>query len=276
MRSKGLEDRSVDVLRALDKLPKIGADAVASELETAGIEEVGTRGAILLFAESCGGVDDTLTRASELVGEDEQGVAAISRLRSTCEAAIAAGVPAERLQVDLSIARGLDYYTGIIYETFLDALPGIGSVCSGGRYDNLADLFSSQPLPGVGASLGLDRLLAALEELGKLSDLPSTPARVLVAVLDAGHEAAALRVAANLRAAGLPTEVYPAVRNPKHAFKYADRKGFEAVVLAGSQEFEAGCWQIKTLADGQQSQTPDGEVALEVSRRLEPAPLVAS
>ena len=271
----GLADRSVDVLRALDKLPKVGREAVGAELAAAGLDD-SQRTSVLSMAEARGEPVAVLATASELVGEHEAGREAVRRLEETCAAAIAAGVDASQLEVDLSIARGLDYYTGIIYETFLDALPSIGSVCSGGRYDNLADLFSSQPLPGVGASLGLDRLLAALDELGQLDSLPSTPARVLVAILDGGHEADALRIAANLRAATFPTEVYPAVKSPKAIFKYADRKGFDAVVLAGSQEFESGTWQIKTLADGEQTQTPEGQVPVEVARRLEPGPAVTS
>ena len=270
LRSRGLEEKSTDVLRALDKLPKIGAEKVRAELATCEIDDE-TQTAILEFASARGTSAATLDVARRLIGSDEAGLAAVDRLAITCESAMAAGVEPERLEIDLSIARGLDYYTGIIYETFLVALPGIGSVCSGGRYDNLADLFSSQPLPGVGASLGLDRLLAAMEELGQFDDLPSTPARVLVAVLDEGYEANALRVAANLRASALPTEVYAAVKSPKHVFKYADRKGFDAVVLAGTREFETGTWQVKTMSDGQQTEVADGEVGLEVARRLEPA-----
>ena len=269
----GLADRSVDVLRALDKLPKVGKPKVIEELTAAGLSQEQTHG-VLMMAQSQGGVAETLATASALVGGHEAGRAAVDRLLATCEAAVAAGVEPSQLEVDLSIARGLDYYTGIIYETFLDDLPGIGSVCSGGRYDNLADLFSSQPLPGVGASLGLDRLLAALEELGQLDNAPSTPAEVLVAVLDPGHEADALRVAAQLRASSVATEVYPAVKSPKAIFKYADRKGFAAVVLAGSDEFAAGTWQVKTLVDGDQQAVPDGEVGLFVAKRLQPGPAV--
>ena len=292
LEAQGLLERQTDVLRAIDKLPKIGSQAthellLASELtedqaaavlafcgvsQTSGEASTGEAST----SENAGGIAEQLEAARTAVGGHEAGRDAIDRLQATCEAAIAAGVEASRLQIDLSIARGLDYYTGIIYETFLDALPGIGSVCSGGRYDNLADLFSSQPLPGVGASLGLDRLLAALEELGQLDSLPATPAEVLVAVLDPGGEAAALGAAAAIRAASFAVEVYPAVRAPKHVFKYADRKGFRAVVLAGSNELEANTWQVKTLTDGVQTEVAAGQVALEIAQRLEPGPAVAS
>ena len=271
----GVADRSSDALRSLDKFPKVGEAAVRAELDRDGFTAAQSD-AIVSLAGPPVSAEAALASAREMIGDHADGLAAIDRLNATCEAAMSAGVERDRLQVDLSIARGLDYYTGIIYETFLDDLPGIGSVCSGGRYDNLADLFSSQPMPGVGASLGLDRLLAALEELGHLDGAPSTPAQVLVAILDEGHEAKALQAAATLRGAGLPTEVYPAVRNPKHVFKYADRKGFAAVVLAGTREFDAGTWQVKTLADGEQAEVASGELGLAVARRLQPGPAVAS
>src|SRR6185295_2946367 len=127
--------------------------------------------------------DDVLRQLEPLVAGSEKGEAGVARLRELLEGVAAAGVPSARLRLDVSIARGLDYYTGTIFETYLDALPGIGSVCSGGRYDNLAELYTSQPLPGIGASLGLDRLLAAMEELHMLPQA-STPADVFVAYFD--------------------------------------------------------------------------------------------
>ena len=119
-----------------------------------------------------------------------------------------AGIPEERLRLDLSIARGLDYYTGTIYETFLIDLPSIGSVCSGGRYDNLAGLYTKQQLPGVGASLGLDRLLAAMEELNLLPKT-ATPAPVLVVQFVADRLGDYQKMARQLRAEGIGVEVYP-------------------------------------------------------------------
>src|SRR5262249_56060685 len=139
-------------------------------------------------------------------GED-----AIARLRELFAAAATAGIPAERIELDVSIARGLDYYTGTIYETFLTDDPTIGSVCSGGRYDNLAALFTNQKLPGVGASLGVDRLLAALENMGKI-ETASTPAPVLVVFFDQPHLGEYLRIGRVLRAAGINAEVFPGAR----------------------------------------------------------------
>ena len=160
-----------------------------------------------------------------------------------------AGIPAERLALDLSIARGLDYYTGTIYETFLSDLPGIGSVCSGGRYDNLAGLFTSQKLPGVGASLGLDRLLAAMEELGTISTA-STAAPVIVLLFDPAHTGDYLRIARRLRSAGIETEVSCDPRGIGKQLGYASKKGFRAALIAGETEFAQGTWQVKDLTGG--------------------------
>src|SRR5262249_2784726 len=141
---------------------------------------------------------------------NERAAEGIARLRELLAVAQAAGVPDGRVRIDLSICRGLDYYTGTIYETFLSDLPGIGSVCSGGRADNLASKYTKQVLPGVGASLGLDRLVAAMEELKHpLITGQSTPAQVLVVNFDAARLGDYQRVARLLRAAGVATEVYP-------------------------------------------------------------------
>ena len=153
--------------------------------------------------------------------------------------------------LDVSIARGLDYYTGTIYETILGDLPGIGSVCSGGRYDNLAELFTSQPLPGVGASLGLDRMLAALEELGRTRKT-STPAPVLITMMDPQRVSDYLLLGRQLRLQGIGVEVYPEAKNMGRQMKYADRRGFRFCVIAGAEEFNAGVWQVKDLVSGTQ------------------------
>jgi histidyl-tRNA synthetase len=153
------------------------------------------------------------------------------------------------LQIDVSIARGLDYYTGAIFETFLSDLPTIGSVCSGGRYDNLAALFTSQELPGIGASLGLDRLLAALEELGKIEKV-RTPAPVLVAFFDKDRLDDYLRIAGMVRSAGIGVEVFPDAKKLGQQLQYADKRGFRVALIAGSRELDAKTCQVKDLQKG--------------------------
>jgi histidyl-tRNA synthetase len=163
-----------------------------------------------------------------------------------------AGVPAGRVIVDPSIARGLDYYTGVVLESFLDELPALGSICSGGRYDNLAGLYTKQSLPGVGASLGIDRLLAGLEELGRL-ELVETPAEVFLVHFDEEHLGDYLRIAATLRAAGMAVEFYPEARRVGQQLKVAAKKGFRVALVIGSDEFAAGTAQVKDMAAGTSS-----------------------
>jgi histidyl-tRNA synthetase len=148
--------------------------------------------------------------------------------------------------LDVSIARGLDYYTGVIFETLLDDLPSIGSICSGGRYDNLAGLYTKQHLPGIGASLGLDRLLTALETLELIKPV-RTPAPVMVVYFDRDRLDDYLRIAQIIRAAGIGVEMYPEPKKINAQLKYADGRGFRVAIIAGSQELDTGTCQVKDL-----------------------------
>jgi histidyl-tRNA synthetase len=169
-------------------------------------------------------------------------------------------VPQERIHIDLSICRGLDYYTGTVYETFLTNLPDFGSVCSGGRYDNLAGVYTKQSLPGVGASLGLDRLLAALEELKLLKGV-ATPAQVFIVQFSAERLSAYQRMARNLRAAGIGVEVFPEAKKLDQQLKYADKRGYKIALIAGPDDFAAGTWNVKNLAKREEKKgVPDAEV----------------
>jgi histidyl-tRNA synthetase len=244
-----LTDRSTAVLRALDKLAKIGPEKVAAEL----IEQAGTTAAqaqdVLRMAALQGSNADILAELKTLVAGNELGEQGVDQLADLLAAVVAAGVAPERVALDVSIARGLDYYTGTIFETFLDKLPTIGSVCSGGRYDNLAELFTSQKLPGIGASLGLDRLLAAMEELG-LVDKTATPAPVFIPQFDSAHLHDYLRLAADIRRAGFGVELYPEAKALGKQLKYADRRGFRVALIAGADEWQAGTCQVKDLRNG--------------------------
>jgi histidyl-tRNA synthetase len=263
----GLTGQSAGVLRSLDKLPKIGREAVIAEMT----EKVGTSAtqaeSVLKMTELTGSSGEILSQVEKMLAGNEQGLAGVNKLRELFAWSATAGVPQERVSLDLSIARGLDYYTGTIYETFLNDLPGIGSVCSGGRYDNLAGLFTSQKLPGVGASLGLDRLLAAMEELGMLA-AASTPAPVLILLFDANHTGDYLRIARRLRAAGIDTEVFCDARNIGKQLSYASRKGFKAAVIAGQTEFEQGTWQVKDLQAGQQITVTESDLIDSLKRLI--------
>ena len=263
----GLADKASGVLRSLDKLPKIGRDKVIAEM----VERVGATaeqaGEVLSLAELKGEPSAILAKLETQLAGSDVGLTGVARLTELFKTVAQAGANTERVELDLSIARGLDYYTGTIYETFLGDLPGIGSVCSGGRYDNLAELFTTQKLPGVGASLGLDRLLAAMEELGMV-EAASTPAKVLIAYFDANHLGDYHRVARELRAAGIASEVYPEAVSIGEQLKYASRKGFKIGVIAGDREFAAGHWQVKNLITREQATVGTTELIEHLTRLI--------
>jgi histidyl-tRNA synthetase len=251
----GLVDQSVAILRALDKLAKIGPEKVAEEMKaTAGTTDRQSD-EVLRLASISGTNDEVLAQLGPLVAGSATGESGVARLAEVLAGLKAAGVPGEQVRLDVAIARGLDYYTGTVYETYLDALPAIGSVCSGGRYDNLAGLFTSHELPGVGASLGLDRLLAAMEELGMIEKV-ATPAPVFVAYFDPTRLHDYLKLAAAVRAAGIGVEVFPEPKKLGQQLKYADRRGFRVALIAGSQEFASGQCQVKDLQSGGQRDVP--------------------
>jgi histidyl-tRNA synthetase len=250
-----LSEKSTAILRALDKLGKVGREKVADEMVAVAGATAEQAGEVLKLAELAGTNDEILAQLAPLLAGNPQGEEGIERLRQILRGASAGGVVEGALQLDVSIARGLDYYTGAIFETFLSDLPTIGSICSGGRYDNLAGLFTKQELPGIGASLGLDRLLAALEELGLIEKV-RTPAPVLIAFFDKDRLDDYLRLAATIRAAGIGVEVFPEPKKLGQQLAYADRRGFRIALIAGQREFDAGAIQVKDLASGQASDVP--------------------
>jgi histidyl-tRNA synthetase len=250
-----LADRATAVLRSLDKLGKIGPEKVAEEIIATASATAEQARRIVSLSEFTGGNEEILRQIEPLVAGSEKGEEGVAQLRQLLAAVKAAGVPDERIKLDVSIARGLDYYTGTIYETFLDALPTIGSVCSGGRYDNLAELFTSQELPGIGASLGLDRLLAAMEELGMVEKI-STPAEVFIPFFETDRLHDYLKIAAALRAAGIGVEIFPDAKKLGQQLKYADRRGFRVALIAGGNEFDEHKIQIKDLQKAEKRDVP--------------------
>jgi len=222
-----LPDRGTQILRSLDKLAKIGPGRVADEMiNTAGVTHE-QASEVLRLAAVTGTADQVLSALEPLVAGSQTGAEGLARL-----ADVAAGIRAAG-----------------------DALPGIGSICSGGRYDNLAELYTKQQLPGIGASLGLDRMLAAMEELGMIEKV-CTPADVFIAYFDKDRLHDYLRLAAAIRTAGIGVEVFPDPKKLGQQLKYADRRGFRLALIAGSNEFDSGTCQIKDLEKGQQRDVP--------------------
>jgi histidyl-tRNA synthetase len=230
------------------------------------VESLGIQGDVakeVIGIVAIAGANQDILRQLAPLARGENGQRGLAELAELLRCVEAAGVSAERVQLDPSIARGLDYYTGTILETFLSDLPAIGSVCSGGRYDNLAQLYTRERMPGIGASLGLDRLLAAMEELGML-EKRRTPVGLLLAFFDAQHLSDYLRLAARLRAAGIGVEFYPEPKKLGAQLKYADRRGFRHALILGGDEWQRGRCQLKELASGTSRELPleDGRGAL--------------
>ena len=263
----GLSESSVAVLRVLDKLPKIGRDKVKEEMleVTPATEEQVNN--ILQLAEISGTNEEILKQLEKLCAGNELAELGHAQISEVIAATSAVGIEQEHLQIDVSIARGLDYYTGSIFETFLSDLPSIGSVCSGGRYDNLAQLYTKQELPGIGASLGLDRLLAAMQTLNMIPESKTT-ADILIVQFDKSQLVDYVSMAAVLRRAGLKVEVYPDAKKLNQQFKYANRRGFQATIIAGADELAAGVVQVKWMESGEQSEVPWSTTGTEVVEHL--------
>ena len=249
MESLGAESQTIETLRILDKIDKIGRESVFEELKSKTTL-----------------TEDNITMLLDFIAQKQEGSAleflgklesfstnatfqqGISELSALCKM-LSLLLPQEFYQINLSIARGLGYYTGIIYETTLDDLPSLGSVYSGGRYDNLTQNFSNDPLSGVGASIGLDRLLAGLEELGLIQSGANVANALLIPLhsLEYGYLAAQ-----NLRNLGLKIEVYPEIVKPKKSFNYANAKGYKYVIVLGEEEEAQKTYSLKSMESGEQ------------------------
>jgi histidyl-tRNA synthetase len=256
LESHGLAGRSGPVLRALDKLAKIGRDAVVEELKKGG-ETTGPglsddeARRVLEFAETGHGGSEVLQRAEASLGSNATVMQGIVNLQTVMNLLNATGVPRERVSIDLGLARGLDYYTGIVFETTINGWEKFGSVASGGRYDNLASLFTPRRLPGVGASIGLDRLLALMDEAGWLKSSAST-APVLVANFPGTDPAVPAALAARLRAAGIGAEVFPDPIPIGKQMGYGSTRGHELAVIVGPDEAAKQVFNLRRLATRQE------------------------
>ena len=236
---------AVPMLRVLDKLPKSGRREAERWMVTAQASKSSRPDMLPCSALSEATMRCSASRPSIGLKQRNRPGGRAKTPRSARGVA-AAGRACAQLKIDVSIARGLDYYTGTVFETYLDALPAIGSVCSGGRYDNLAELYTSQELPGIGASLGLDRLLAAMEELGMIEKV-STTAPVFIPYLRCRTpRTTTCNWPPPCARAGIGVEVYPEPKKLGQQLKYADRRGFRVALIAGGNEFAAGRSKSKT------------------------------
>ena len=272
----GLGDKSGEIMRTVDKLDKIGAEKVRQLL----VEDCGLTpdqgDQVLAFIAIRGTNAQVLAALEGYAGHNEVFDQGLSELKAVTANLAAFGVPEENFALDLTIARGLDYYTGTVYETMLLDHPQIGSVCSGGRYDNLAGYYIDNPLPGVGISIGLTRLFYVLDEQGLLNPaLPSAPADALVLPMT-GDPAPAIALAETLRSAGLRVQLYGEQKKFKQKMAYADKLGVPFAVLLGEDEIAEGLCSVKDMKTGQQVKLAPGEAAEHIRSALagEDLPLI--
>jgi histidyl-tRNA synthetase len=239
------DEKSAAVLRILDKVEKEDAAKIREDLAREGMSQASAAHLYnLIFQKK----DTSETLAALAAIKNDTGRQGLDEVRNIVTAIRQFGVPDSSFGIDLSVVRGLDYYTGTIYETSLVSYPELGSICSGGRYDDLASYFTDTKLPGVGISIGLTRLFSKLKEAGLLQPLARTPAEVLVTTLDRQYLDRYLKIAAALRAAGINTEVYLEPAKLGNQLAYADKKGFRVALIAGENEFAKNAVQLKNLA----------------------------
>ena len=256
-----LGDKSGDIMRTVDKLDKIGAEKVKGLLlSECGVEE-SAADEILKFIAITGSNAAVLAALEGYVGRNETFDLGLSELKAVCENLGAFGVPEENFAVDLTIARGLDYYTGTVYETTLLDHPEIGSVCSGGRYDNLAGYYTTQSLPGVGISIGLTRLFYVLDEQGLLNDQVNTCACDALVIPMTSTPAAAIALSTELRSQGIRVQLYGEQKKFKQKMTYANKLGVPYIVLLGDDEIAQGKCSVKDMRSGEQVCVTPAEAA---------------
>ena len=266
--SLGLTEQTGDVMRTIDKLEKIGADKVREIL----VEDCGASAEqadeILKFITIEGGTQGILTALEGYKGRNEVLDLGIDELTTVATYMEAFGVPADHFEIDLTIARGLDYYTGTVYETTMLDHPEIGSICSGGRYDNLAEYYTDKQLPGVGISIGLTRLFFVLEDKDYLNENPpAAPADVLILPMteDVGP---AIALATRLRESGVRVQLHCEKKKFKAKITYADKLHVPYVIFMGEDEIKNDIVALKELATGEQTNTGFDEALARIQAGL--------
>lgn len=252
------EELSVDIMRIIDKLEKIGEENVKASLTELGVKEDAIE-KIMKFIRIDGTTDEKLQELEKLGFTSELFKQGLQELKQVVTYVRAFGVPDSNFKVDLTIARGLDYYTGTVYETFLNKYREIGSVCSGGRYDNLAEFYTDRKLPGVGVSIGLTRLFYKLNELNAIDANKKSMAKLLVLPMTENIEKV-IEIGSAIREAEIPTEIYLEDKKIKAKFKYADRLQIPYVAVIGDDEIANGKIALKDMQTGVQESLTIQEV----------------
>lgn len=247
------KENATEILRIIDKIEKIGKEAVIEELEKINVPNESIN-KIIDFIEIEGTTDEKLQKLNELNIKNEEFEKGLDELTQVVKYVRIFGIPEANFKVDLTIARGLDYYTGTVYETFLNQYRELGSVCSGGRYENLAEYYTDKQLPGVGISIGLTRLFYKLNELQLIKAEKKSIAEVLVVPM-VQDLTVPIQIATDLRKKGISTEVYLNDKKLKAKMKYADKLEIPYVIVVGEDEIKSGIVKIKNMKTGEEKET---------------------
>ena len=249
-----LQEKAVDIMRIIDKLEKIGKENVIESLKDDLNVEQEKIDTIIKFIEIDGTTDEKIHKLENLKFANESFKNGLEELTEVVKYVRYFGVPEGNFKVDLTIARGLDYYTGTVYETFLNEYRELGSVCSGGRYDNLAEYYTEKKLPGVGISIGLTRLFYKLNELQAIKEKQNSISKVLVVSM-VEDKSKAIEIANTLRNNNISTEVYLENKKIKAKFKYADKLAIPFVIVIGEDEIQNNVVTLKNMQTGEQETT---------------------
>lgn len=248
-----VKEKSVDIMRTIDKIEKIGKETVIAIFKDDYKMEEDSINTIVSFIEIDGTTDEKIEKLEALGIDNELYTKGVEELKEVIKHIRLFNVPDEAFEIDLSIARGLDYYTGTVYETFLNDYKSIGSICSGGRYNDLAGYYTDKQLPGVGMSIGLTRLFFILNDIGLIkTDKKSISDVLVVSMVD--DLSKSIEVANDLRNAGINTEIYFDNKKIKAKFKYADKLNIPYVIVIGEDEIKSGMFTIKNMQEGTQEQ----------------------
>ena len=250
--SIGQKDNSVEIMRIIDKIDKIGVQAVEEELEKLGISE-DVIDKIISFIKIDGSSDEKIDKLEALKIENEVYRQGVRELKDVVKYVRMFGIPENNFTVDLTIARGLDYYTGTVYETFLNDYRELGSVCSGGRYENLAENYTDKKLPGVGVSIGLTRLFYKLNELNIIKADKKSISDILIIPMTENLQVP-IKLATELRKLKVNTEIYLNNKKIKAKMKYANKLEIPYVIVIGDDEISSGKIKVKNMETGEEVQ----------------------
>ena len=259
-----LKEKTTDILRIIDKIEKIGKTAVIEELDKIGVQKVACD-SIINFVTITGKTNEKISALNELGIQNELFNKGVEELSAVIKYLRLLGIPEKYFTIDLKIARGLDYYTGTVYETFLNEYRNIGSICSGGRYDNLAEYYTDKLLPGVGISIGLTRLYYQLSMINQIKESKESISKILIVPMEK-ELAECLEIASKLRISGINTDVYLEEAKIKKKMKYADKFKIPYTIIVGEEEIKTKILTLKDMKTGEQKKLTIDEIINEISK----------